>query len=74
MTHQTDMKDEGTSHEACRWKLVEDFVTHFNEYHTQLLSPLDLICADESILQWYGQGDNWINLGLPMYVTIDRNP
>ena len=21
---------------------------------------------------WYGQGGNWINLGLPMYVEMDR--
>ena len=31
-SHLTDLKDEGTSHEAHQWKLVEDFVTHFNEY------------------------------------------
>ena len=35
-SHQPDLKDEGTSHEAHRWKLVEDFVTRFNKYHTQL--------------------------------------
>ena len=59
-------------HEAHQWKLVEDFVNNFNEYHTQIFSPLDLICADESILWWYGQGDHWINLGLPRYVAIDK--
>ena len=67
-SHLTDLKDEGTSHEAHQWKLVEDFVTHFNEYRIQIFSPLDLICANESISLWYGQGGNWINLVLPIYV------
>ena len=71
-SHHLDVRGEGTSHEDHRWKLVEDFVTHFNEYCTQLFSPSDLICADESILQWYGQGGHWINLGLKMYAAMDR--
>jgi hypothetical protein len=33
-----------------------------------------MICVDESISRWYGQGGNWINHGLPMYVAIDRKP
>jgi hypothetical protein len=24
--------------------------------------------------QWYGQGCEWINYGLPMYVAIGRKP
>ena len=72
--HQTDLRDEGKIHEAHRWKIVEDFVTHFNEYRTQLFSPSDLICADESISRWYGQGCHWINLVLPIYVAMDRKP
>ena len=68
------MRVEGTSHKDHRWKLFEDFVTHFNKYHTQLFSPSDLICADESISRWYVQGGHWINSGLPMYVTMDRKP
>ena len=65
---------EGTIHEAYQWKLVEDFVTHFNEYRTQLFSPSDLICADDSILWWYVQGGHCINLGLSFYVSMDRKP
>ena len=68
------MRGEGTSHEVHRQKTVEDFVTHFNEYHTQLFSTSDLICDDEYISRWYGQGGHWINLFLPMYVEIDRKP
>ena len=30
--------------------------------------------ADESILWWYGQGSHWIDLGLQMYVAMDRKP
>ena len=43
------MPGEGTRNEAIWWKLVEDLVTNFNEFRTQILSPLDLICADEYI-------------------------
>ena len=68
------MRDEGTIHEDHFWKLVEYFVTHFNEYRTQIFSPSDSICDDESILWWYIQGGHWINLGLPMYVAMDRKP
>ena len=68
------MQGEGKSHEAHWWKLLEDFVTHFNEYRTKLFSPSNLICADESISQWYRQSGHWIKLGLPMYVTMDRKP
>ena len=51
--HHPDMRDEGTIHEDHCWKLVEYFVTHFNEYHTQIFSPSDSICDDESISWWY---------------------
>ena len=32
------------------------------------------ICVDESMSRWYGLGGSWINIGLPMYVSIDRKP
>ena len=62
------------SNEDHRWKLFEDFVTHFNEYLTHLFSTSDIICADDFISRWYGQSVHWVNFGFPMYVTIDRNP
>ena len=68
------MRGEGTSLEAHWWKLVEDFVTQFNKYRTQIFSPLDIICADDFTSRRYGQGGNWINLGFPMYVEMDRKP
>ena len=64
------MRDEGTSNESHRWKLVEDFVNHFNEYRIQLFSPLDLICTDESISRWHGQGGHCIYLVVLMYVEM----
>jgi hypothetical protein len=54
--------------------LVDDFVTNFNSYRETNFSPSDLICADESISRWYGQGGYWINHGLPQYIAIDRKP
>ena len=72
--HRHDLQDEGTSDEAHWRKRVEDFVTHFNKYCTQLFSPSDIMCDDDSISRWYRQGDHWINLGFPIYVAIDRKP
>ena len=48
-SHQPDVQYEGMSHEAHQWKLVEYFVTNFNEYRTHLISSSDLICDDKSI-------------------------
>ena len=73
-SHQPGVRGEGIIHQAHWWKLIKDLVTCFNEYCTQLFSPSDIICADESVSRWYRQGDHWINLGLPMYVTMDKNP
>ena len=53
MSHHTDVQDEGTIHEDNWWKLVEDFVTNFNEYHAQIFSPSDPVYYDESISRWY---------------------
>ena len=57
-----------------RWMLLRDLVDNFNEYRGSNFSLSDLLCADESISRWYGQGGHWINLGLPIYVAIDRKP
>ena len=29
---------------------------------------------DASISRWYGLGGGWINIGIPMYIDIDRKP
>jgi hypothetical protein len=59
--------------ERQRWMLVDDFVD-INEYRAANFVPSELICVDESISRWYGQGRHLINHGLPIYVEIDRKP
>jgi len=51
-----------------------DFVKRFNDHRAAYMHPGEVICVDESISRWYGLGGSWINLGLPMYVAIDRKP
>ena len=53
---------------------MDGFVKIFNDYRTQSFIPSEMICVDESISRWYGQGGDWINFGLPHYVAIDRKP
>jgi hypothetical protein len=54
--------------------LVEGFVINLNEHKRNYFTPSSLICADESMSRWYGLGGHWINMGLPMYVAMDRKP
>ena len=67
-------RPEGMTSEQHRWRLIDDFVDHFNEHRAQFFSPSTYICSDESLSRWYGQGGDWINMGLPTYVAIDRKP
>jgi Transposase IS4 len=67
-------RPEGMSSQEYRWKLVDGFVAKINEHRANYMAPSWLICADESISRWYGLGGHWINMGLPMYVAIDRKP
>ena len=62
------------SHEEWRWRLVQDFVDNFNDHRELFFFASWLLCADESISRWYGLGGNWINMGLPHYVAMDRKP
>jgi hypothetical protein len=71
---QPDERPEEMSSEKYRWRLVDDFVDQFNNHRANNFFPSDLICVDESISRWYGQGGHWINLGLPMYIAFDRKP
>ena len=67
-------RPEHMSHENWRWMLVEDFVANFNDHRQRYFTPSFEICVDESMVRWYGLGGSWINMGLPMYVAIDRKP
>ena len=62
------------SHKRHCWQLVDDFVQNFNNHRSNNFKPGTKICVDESISRWYGQGGDWINKGLPMYVAVDRKP
>ena len=36
--------------------------------------PSEWICVDESISRWYGLRGGWTNIGLTVYIAIDRKP
>ena len=73
-SEQPKFQPEKMSQEKYRWLLIDGFAKEINKYWDSHFRPSDLICVDESISRWYGQGGHWINHGLPMYVAIDRNP
>ena len=54
--------------------LVDDHFSNFNKNCASNYHPSDFICVDESMYRWYGIGGHWINVGLPQYISIDRNP
>ena len=67
-------RPDGMSSETYRWKLIDDFVDNYNKHRASTFVPSHLVCVDESMSRWYGLGGNWINMGLPNYVAIDRKP
>jgi hypothetical protein len=67
-------RPEDMSCENYRWRLVEDFVENINEHRRRYFHPSYAICVDESMIRWYGLGGSWINMGMPMYVSIQRKP
>ena len=73
-SRQAEYRPEGMSHERHCWQLVDGFVHNFNDHRSTNFKPGTKIFVDESISRWYGQGGDWINKGLPMYVAIDRKP
>jgi hypothetical protein len=73
-SRQPCVRPDGMGTKKYRWLLVDGFVIEYNQYRASNFTPSDIICVDESISRWYGQGGHWINHGLPMYITIDRKP
>jgi Transposase IS4 len=71
---QAEERPDNVSCEEHRWQLVEDFVKNLNNHKAKWFKPSTLICVDESMSRWYGLGGHWINMGLPMYVAMDRKP
>ena len=73
-SNQPKVRPPEMSLERYRWKLVDDFVFEYNNHRKRSFIPSEMLCVDESISRWYGQGGEWINKGLPHYVAIDRKP
>jgi Transposase IS4 len=67
-------KAPNQSSEDYRWMLVSEHVDALNEHKRNYFTPSEIICVDESMSRWYGLGGHWINMGLPMYVAMDRKP
>jgi hypothetical protein len=61
-------------HSSWRWMLVDGWIQRFIEWRASNFVPSDLICIDESFSRRYGLGGDWINVGWPHYVTMDRKP
>ena len=73
-SHQPNIRPDDKTSDEYRWMLIDDFVRNFNDHRANNFTPSWLLCADESFSRWYGQGGNWINMGLLMYIAIDRKP
>ena len=73
-SEQPIVRPVNMSQEKYIWLLIDRFSKEINGYQASHLSPYDLICVDNSMSRWYGQGGHWINHVLPMYVSIDRKP
>ena len=71
---QLEERPENMSSAEFRWQLVNDHVKDFNEHRAKTFVPSGEICADETIIRWYGLGGAYVNIGLPMYVELDRKP
>jgi hypothetical protein len=67
-------RPENMQGEDYHWMRVDGFVNAFNKQRELFIEPLSELRAVKSISRWYGQGGNWINLGLPQYVAINRKP
>lgn len=73
-SHQPQEIPEGMSSTKYRWMLVDDFVEAFNSHRSVFFIPGDSLCVDESFSRWYGKGGSWINIGLPLFIVMDRKP
>ena len=74
MGQQPATRPQGMSDAEYRWMLINNAIDRFNEHGESCFHPSDSICTDESMCRWYGIGGNWINMGLPHYVAMDRKP
>jgi len=73
-SRQPSRRPEGMEHSRWRWMLIDDFVRNFNSHRATKFIPSDLVCVDESMSKWNGLGGNWINVGLPTFISMERKP
>jgi hypothetical protein len=74
MSYQPEERPANMPWEDYNWMLVEDFTVHFNNHRASTYSPCTYICVDESITRWYGMGADYINIGHPHPLYLDRKP
>jgi len=56
MTFSQQTGGANDASEKRRWQLINDFIASINDHRDSRVSPSDLICVDESMCKWYGQG------------------
>jgi len=47
---------DGGDSEESRWQLIDDFVSNINLHRSAWVTPSDIICVEEPMSKWYGQG------------------
>ena len=57
-----------------RCSLIDDMVEIFNKHREDVFILSKCICVDKSISRWYKLGNGWINIGLPVYIAINKKP
>ena len=73
-SRQVPERPDNMTSEEWRWQLIDDHVDNFNKHRASTFVPSGEICADESVVRWYGLGGAFVNFGLPMYVELERKP
>ena len=64
----------GWSSAQHRWALFNDFVAAFSDHRYRNVTPSDHLCVDETMIRFYGLGDDWIEIGPPHFVSIEHKP
>jgi hypothetical protein len=67
-------KPDGSTYQQWAWSKLNGCIERVNKHRATKYSPSEKICIDESMSKWYGLGKDWINIGLPMYVAMERKP
>ena len=62
------------SSDGDRSSYVSGLLDAINEHRQTFLHPSDTICFGESFSCWYGLGGDWIDIGLPYFVSLDSKP